>query len=210
MPANTTHCLLLKSSTSFAIGTDVRWLEVLQAHFACEIRLQSVATAKAENQRPMHHVYLHFENPQPLSTDDVMAAEKIWHSLSGHKADVSRLQLAMRRPGSTHDASPSVHYVVETDPESGWDDEIFRWYDEEHMPGLAEVPGTVMAQRFLNLDHSPLSFACYDLTHAEVLTSPAWLAVRASAWSDICRPHFTNTLRTFFETVHAPLQRNLS
>jgi hypothetical protein len=25
--------------------------------------------------------------------------------------------------------------------------------------------------------------------------------VRASAWSDICRPHFTNTLRTQFQSV---------
>jgi hypothetical protein len=32
-----------------------------------------------------------------------------------------------------------------------------------------------------------------------VLTSAPWLAVRGTAWSDICRPHFTNTLRTLFE-----------
>lgn len=209
MQEATTHSLLLKSSAPFATGTDVRWLEVLRAHFACEISLQSVATVKAENNQPMHHVYLHFEKPLQLHPEDVIAAEKIWHSLSGHKADVSRLQLAMRRSGASLESS-SVHYVVETDPEEGWHDEIFRWYDEEHMPGLAAVPGTVLAQRFLNLDHAPLSFACYDLTHAEVLASPAWLAVRASAWSDICRPHFTNTLRTFFETVHIPLQRKLS
>lgn len=210
MQEHTTHCLLLKSSVSFAPGTDLLWLETLQPQFSCGIRLQSVATVKAENHRPMHHVYLHFENPQHLTSADVVTAEKNWHRLSGHKADVSRLQCAMHRPGAKHDASPSVHYVVETDPEEGWQDEIFRWYDQEHMPGLADVPGTVLAQRFLNLDHSPLSLACYDLTHAEVLTSPAWLAVRASAWSDICRPHFTNTLRTLFETVHPPLQRKLS
>lgn len=210
MQDNSTHCLLLKSSASFATGTDVRWLEALRAHFACEITLQSVATFKAENNIPMHHVYLNFERPLQLYPDDMMVVEKIWHSLSGHKANVSRLQLSMRRPGTKNHESASVHYVVETDPEEGWRDEIFRWYDEEHMPGLAEVPGTVLAQRFLNLDHAPLSFACYDLTHAEVLTSPAWLAVRASAWSDICRPHFTNTLRTFFETVHVPPQRKLS
>jgi hypothetical protein len=206
MQESTTHCLLLKTTDSFATGTDVRWLEVLRAHFACEITLQSVATVKAENNQPMHHVYLHFEKPLQLNPEDMLAVEKIWHSLSGHKADVSRLQLAMRRSGTSHE-SPRVHYVVETDPEEGWHDEIFRWYDQEHMPGLAEVPGSVMAQRFLNLDHAPLSFACYDLTHADVLTSAAWLAVRASAWSDICRPHFTNTLRTLFETVHTSMQR---
>ena len=206
---NTTHCLLLKTATIFKTGNDERWLEELRAYFSCEINLHTVGTDKADNHLPMHHVYLYFENPLQLSSKDVISFENIWHRLTGHKADVSRLQLAMRRPGVEH-ASPKVHYVVETDPEEGWHDEIFRWYDQEHMPGLAEVPGTVQAQRFLNLDHGPLSFACYDLTHAEVLTSSAWLAVRASAWSDICRPHFTNTLRTMFKIIHTPLQRKLS
>ena len=204
MQKQTTHCLLLKSSADFAKGTVVRWQEVLQTQYKCDLRLQSVATAKAENHRPMHHVYLHFEEPQQLSPEDVIAVEKIWRNLSGHATDVSRLQSAMRLSGASHDEMATVHYVVETDPEEGWQDEIFRWYDQEHMPGLAKVPGTVLAQRFLNLDHSPLSFACYDLTHAEVLKSPAWLAVRASTWSDVCRPHFTNTLRTLFETIQTP------
>jgi hypothetical protein len=89
MQESTTHCLLLKTTDSFATGTDLRWLEVLRAHFACEITLQSVATVKAENNQPMHHVYLHFEKPLQLNPEDVLAVEKIWHSLSGHKANVS-------------------------------------------------------------------------------------------------------------------------
>ena len=208
MQKDTTHCILLKSIASFASGTDMRCLEILQAHFACNFDLQSVATIHAENHLPMHHVYLYFEKPQTLSVGDVGDVGKIWHGLTGHNANVSRLVRLMERPGiACHEVS-NVHYVVETDPEEGWRDEIFRWYDQEHMLGLAEVPGAVLAQRFLNLDNSPLSFACYDLTHAEVLKSPEWLAVRASAWSDICRPHFTNTLRTLFETVHTSRKRN--
>lgn len=93
------------------------------------------------------------------------------------------------------------HYVVETDPETGWLDEISRWYDTEHMPGLAAVPGCVRAMRFLNHGAGPLSLACYDLLRDDVLGSPPWLAVRATAWSDIARPHFTNTKRTMFRVV---------
>jgi len=51
-------------------------------------------------------------------------------------------------------------------------------------------------------DHGPTSFASYDLTAAEVMGSPAWLAVRATDWSSRCRPHFTNTRRTFFQSLH--------
>jgi hypothetical protein len=203
MSADETHSLLLKTPFNFAVGTDQRWAQALMAHFECEGLVQSVTTAKAENGQPMHHVYVHFQNAQHLTAEDAIATEKIWRVLSGHDAKVSRLQKVMQRQGVSHDQKPTVHYVVETDPEAGWQDEIFRWYDQEHMPGLASVPGTVLAQRFLNLDHSPLSFACYDLTAPAVLGSEAWLAVRGTAWSDVCRPHFTNTLRTLFEKINA-------
>jgi hypothetical protein len=78
---------------------------------------------------------------------------------------------------------------------------MFRWYDTEHLPGLAGAPGCVRAQRFLNLDGGPHSYACYDLTGFETLESAPWLAVRHSAWSDRVRPHFRNTLRTRFRAL---------
>ncbi len=114
---------------------------------------------------------------------------------------VSRLQTQLTPPAHSQGQTPSHHYVVETDPEQGWAEEIFRWYDGEHLPGLAAVPGCISARRMLNHDSGPLSLACYDLTSPAVLTAPEWLAVRHTAWSDIARPHFTNTLRTMFEVV---------
>ena len=117
---------------------------------------------------------------------------------------VARLESVFSRDGLSHADTPVFHYVVETDPENGWADEIYRWYDTEHMPGLAAVSGCILAMRLLNHDHgpgSPVSFACYDLVTTETLGSPDWLAVRHTAWSDIARPHFTNTLRTMFDVV---------
>lgn len=111
----------------------------------------------------------------------------------------SRLECVFDRAGHSHSAQPLFHYVVEMDPDAGWMPEIARWYDQEHMPGLANVPGCVRAMRMLNHDHGPLSLACYDLVSPQTLGSPPWLAVRATAWSDITRPHFTNTKRTMFE-----------
>nr|WP_308340281.1 hypothetical protein [Variovorax sp. ZS18.2.2] len=105
------------------------------------------------------------------------------------------------RPRQRTGERPGLHYVVETDPETGWLDEISRWYDTEHMPGLAAVPGCVRAMRFLNRGAGPLSLACYDLLREDVLGSPPWRAARATAWSDIARPHFTNTKRTMFRVV---------
>ena len=134
-----------------------------------------------------------------------------WAKCSPHaiRITVSRLEQVLDQPGVSHAAGPAFHYAVETDPEDGWRDEIFRWYDTEHMPGLASVPGCVHARRLLNhdhglrsgLDHGPLSYACYDLVSPETLGSPPWLAVRGTAWSDITRPHFTNTRRTMMQVL---------
>jgi hypothetical protein len=114
---------------------------------------------------------------------------------------VSRLENVFERPGFSRAQTPAFHYVVEMDPETGWMPEIARWYDTEHMPGLAGVPGCVHAMRMLNHDQGPLSLACYDLLTEQTLGSPPWLAVRATAWSDLTRPHFTHTKRSMFEVI---------
>lgn len=114
---------------------------------------------------------------------------------------VSRLSKVFDRAGASSRAQPGCHYVVETDPEDGWMEEIGRWYDEEHMPGLASVSGSVRASRYLNHDHGPASYACYDLVSPDVLGCADWLAVRHTDWSSRARPHFSNTKRTMFELL---------
>lgn len=124
-------------------------------------------------------------------------------TLSGVNFDVnvSRLTEIMNLEGAAIHERPFNHYVVETDVENGWLDEVFRWYDVEHMPGLSRVPGCVRAKRYINHDTGPYSLACYDLVASGVLGCPEWLAVRETAWSDVARPHFINTRRTMFQIV---------
>jgi hypothetical protein len=113
----------------------------------------------------------------------------------------SRLETVLDLQGASHTEKPIFHYVVETDAEAGWMPEIARWYDTEHMPGLAAVPGCIRATRMRNHDHGPQSLASYDLVSTQTLGSTPWLAVRNTAWSDIARPHFINTKRTMFNAV---------
>jgi hypothetical protein len=120
------------------------------------------------------------------------------HCAGAREVRLSPLELVFDVAGASAGEPAAFHYVVETDPEAGWADEIGRWYDQEHMPGLAAVPGCIRAMRFLNRGPGPLSQACYDLVTPDTLGSPPWLAVRGTAWSDIARPHFTNTIRTMF------------
>ena len=103
--------------------------------------------------------------------------------------------------GHSSGAPAPFHYVVEMTPEAGFGVALQRWYDTEHLPGLAGVPGCVRAQRYWNHDEGPKSLACYDLVAPETLGSPEWLAVRNTPWSDRMRPRFTQTVRTMFTTL---------
>ncbi len=117
----------------------------------------------------------------------------------GLAVELSRLTLMREELGADRGVAPMAHYSVEMTPEAGWELELQRWYDTEHLPGLAGVPGCVRARRFWNCDGGPRSLACYDLMDASVMGSPPWLSVRQSDWSSRMRPHFTDTVRTMFE-----------
>jgi hypothetical protein len=132
------------------------------------------------------------------NTERMCDAASRLQSFARGAIEATRLRGSKRLAGASWGEAPSHHYVVRTDVAPGWDEELQRWYDEEHLAGLAAVPGNVHAQRFLSLDHSPTYYACYDLVSADVLGSPAWLAVRGTAWSSRVRPQFANPRRTLF------------
>jgi hypothetical protein len=151
-------------------------------------------------------VYVYFELALPMewTTDDWYAFEATLATDSGRRSDamaVDRLECVLDVPGAASGERRAFHYVVETNVADGWQDQLRRWYDTEHMPGLASVPGCIRARRFVNHDQGPRSFACYDLARAGVMDSAPWLAVRATEWSARMRPQFRNTKRTMFREL---------
>jgi len=116
-------------------------------------------------------------------------------------ASAARLLALMEVDGVSASAAPTHHYVVETDVVATAEADLNAWYDQEHMPGLAAVPGSVRAARYRNLDDGPRYHACYELASHETFGSPAWLRVRATDWSSRVRPMFVNTRRTMFRTL---------
>lgn len=104
--------------------------------------------------------------------------------------------------GEAETAVMAWHYVVATDVAPAHEDEFNDWYEQEHLPGLAAVPGTVRAARYrVVTGDGPRYLACYDLVAREVLGSPAWLAIRGTAWSARVRPAFVNTRRTLYRRL---------
>ncbi|KGD94242.1 hypothetical protein JL37_11815 [Achromobacter sp. RTa] len=124
---------------------------------------------------------------------------RLAESFPGARARVLHLTLYLQGASAGEDAP--WHYVVETDVLPEAEADLNAWYDQEHLPGLASVPGTVRAMRYECRHEGPRYLACYDLRTRDTFGSPAWLAVRASDWSSRVRPSFRNTRRTMFRRV---------
>lgn len=119
-------------------------------------------------------------------------------------ADTARstLRCTLSLPGAAAGADAPYHYVVETDVPPADAPDFDAWYTQEHLPGLAGVPGTVLAQRWVRTaGDGPHHVACYDLAGLATFGSPGWLAVRATPWSDRVRPTFRNTRRTMYRRL---------
>lgn len=108
------------------------------------------------------------------------------------------LSLLVELPGASWPQAARYHYVVETDIPAQAESDFNAWYDQEHLPGLANVEGTVRAYRFKRASGGPQYLACYDLVTPDAMTSAAWLAVRGTPWSSRIRPLFQNTSRTLY------------
>jgi hypothetical protein len=145
--------------------------------------------------------YLYLELPGRIAVSHTALAP-LADAAGPGAVQIARLALMCATAGASRSERPAFHYVVEMTPQAGWEVELQRWYDTEHLPGLASVPGCVHARRLWNHDagprSGPQSLACYDLVEAQAMGSPAWLAVRHTPWSDRMRPRFTSTVRTMF------------
>ncbi len=63
------------------------------------------------------------------------------------------------------------------------EEELNRWYDEEHIPLLARVPGVLGARRFRASAGTPRYVALYDLADPESPSRPEWQAALATPWA---------------------------
>lgn len=120
-------------------------------------------------------------------------------------ASLVKLQCMQEVRGAAHGHYAPWHYVVATDVLAAQEDDFNAWYEREHLPGLAAVPGNAHAARYRVIEGAgPRYHACYDLTERSAFNSPEWLAVRATPWSSRVRPAFHNTRRTMYQRVDAP------
>ena len=73
--------------------------------------------------------------------------------------------------------------------------EFNEWYDKEHIPALAAVPGVLGARRFRGRSGNRKYVALYHLASPAVQESAEWKAARQSDWTSRLQPHFRDHLR---------------
>jgi hypothetical protein len=73
--------------------------------------------------------------------------------------------------------------------------EFNEWYNTEHLPALAAVPGVVCARRYRGTGGTQRYVALYHLSAPEVSNSPAWRKAADTPWTQKLRPHFRDLLR---------------
>jgi hypothetical protein len=73
--------------------------------------------------------------------------------------------------------------------------EFNEWYNAEHIPALAAVPGVLCARRFRATSANRRYVALYHLVSPEVQASDAWKKAADTEWTRKLRPHFRDHLR---------------
>jgi hypothetical protein len=74
--------------------------------------------------------------------------------------------------------------------------EFNAWYNTEHLPQLASVPGVLTARRFQAAGEGieKKYVALYHLTSVDACRSDAWKSAANTPWSEKMRPHFRDLL----------------
>lgn len=82
--------------------------------------------------------------------------------------------------------------VVSMDVAPEVEAEFNEWYNTEHLPQLASVPGVIAARRFQAAGRviEKKYAALYHMTSTEVSRSDAWKKAANTTWTEKMRPHF--------------------
>ncbi len=97
-------------------------------------------------------------------------------------------------------------YIVHTDIPDHIVEEYNSWYDKEHLPRCASIPGVLRARRYASApctsgNAGPQYLTAYELTGPDIWESPAALAARKTPWTEKMRSLFSNTRRALYKLV---------
>ena len=109
-------------------------------------------------------------------------------ALTQDEMDISQRRQPQTVPGAL---------LIVNDVDSDADDELNRWYQEEHLPNRLAIPGFRRVRRFRAIDGRPTYVALYECDSVEVLSSNEYRDKVANPTASTRRilPRFRNVLR---------------
>jgi hypothetical protein len=184
---NTEHIQQITSIPGFIDGRRYMALEGVPKYLALYELHDETITAGSEFQ----HV---LTNPTPWSA-------RMRDFYQGYRIRNTYRLLFTAGQAAAKDA-PYV-YIVKTDIPASIEPDFNEWYNKEHVPALASVPGCLRARRFLAVDGQPKYMAVYELENPEVIKGTAWAEARDTAWTEKIRPHMHNLERWVYQLILA-------
>lgn len=91
------------------------------------------------------------------------------------------------------------------DPEPDREEDLNRWYAEEHLPDRLSMPGWLRGRRYVSLEGEHKYVALYDLADLGALSSPKYKEAQANstAWTRQVVDNLRGFTRTEYELVQA-------
>ncbi len=135
--------------------------------------------------------------------DMIVLPHNLWSSCAAPPAHEWVLEqiLPGDRP-SPSEAGGLCISSMEVDP--AIEDEFNEWYNEEHMPLMDAVPGTLSARRFRAISGLPRYVAVYHLESPEVYKQRSWYEANQTPWIRRIHRFRLRTLHMILTRVELP------
>ena len=156
----------------------------------------------ADDNPTVHVATYDLDNPGVLSSAAYRAVggenQSVWTKrVTGMCRPIMRYEGEQIAPGSALAAGNAEGLLVASmNVDPAHEAEFNDWYDTEHLPQLAAVPGVLSARRYRMSDTASERryLALYHLRDSDVSRSDAWATAANTRWTERMRPHFRDPL----------------
>lgn len=133
---------------------------------------------------------------ESIAYDNLSVWSKRVTAMAGRLLRFEGTQISPGEASAPEGAGGLLLNAMNVTPEA--EDDFNAWYNEEHLPALAAVPGTLAARRYISgvdAEGTHRYAAIYHLTSPDVTRSAAWKAAVETPWTARVRPHFRDQVR---------------
>jgi hypothetical protein len=136
------------------------------------------------------------EDYKSIAYDNLSVWSKRVTAMAGLRLRFEGIQITPGDAPPADGAGALLLNAMNVAPEA--EEDFNTWYDQEHLPALGAVPGTLSARRYRSDEAGGGTHqyvALYHLTSPEVTLSEAWKTAIDTPWSARVRPHMRDRIR---------------